>query len=386
MAQRIFRSDDTSLWADRYGSGSDGAGSLNTATDATANTTLTGTATGTAGTAGSGTGFANGKLVLIHQTQGTGAGTWELNKISSVGGGTNWTMAYPFMNTYGTGAQVYLLKQYTTATVNTSQTITGQPWGGSTGGIYVLLANISITVTGTINVQGARTAAGNGAVPSGGGFRGGSSTQSTNSVGNNGESPGGTSSPSSSANGMGGGGGGGNANFNVGGGGGYGTAGGAGSGSGAINGAAGGTGGTVDLISMHLGGAGGGATGIAGVGNPFSGANGGGIVILIAPTITVTGSITTNGGAGTDQRINGGGGAGGSVLLKGQTLVLGSSLITATGGVMTVTPGGSETPGSGGAGIIHADWGTSISGTTSPTVNTRQDLVLNAIGNFFFAM
>src|SRR3990172_6753271 len=142
MAQRQFRTDDTSTWTDRYGSGSDSSLTVSAdTTDSTANTTITGTSGGTSATAGSGTGFSAGDLVLIHQTQGTGFGTWELNKISSVGGGTNWTLSYNLTITYVTGAQVYLLKEYTTVDINSTKTLTGLSWNGTTGGILALLAD-----------------------------------------------------------------------------------------------------------------------------------------------------------------------------------------------------------------------------------------------------
>lgn len=386
MAQRQFRSDDTDSWIDKYGSGADGAVTFNTATDSTPNTTLTGTASGTSATAGSGTGFSAGDIVLIHQSQGTGAGAWELNKISSVGGGTNWTMAYNLMNTYGTGAQVYLLKEYTTVEVNSGQTITGLSWDGSKGGIYALLANTSITVTGTINQKGGQGTLGSGSSPvagaSLGGFRGGDLVTNSSKQGESSTGVGGTST---SANGQGGGGATGTNSSNGagGGGGGHATSGGNGrqDGSG-VKGTGGGTAGNAGLTTMVFGG-GSGAGNSGSTNNNTSGSSGGGAVILIAPTITVTGAISVKGGDYLGSPFyEGGGGAGGSVLLKGQVLVLGTTLITAAGGAGYL--GGNY----GGDGRIHADYLTSISGTTTPSIDSRQDSSLTlpeVAGGFYYA-
>lgn len=83
MAQRQFRTDDTSAWTDRYGDGSDGAGS----SVANVQTSFRGRLEIPLERRGQGTGFAAGNLVLIHQSRngGGGSGVWELNKISSVG-------------------------------------------------------------------------------------------------------------------------------------------------------------------------------------------------------------------------------------------------------------------------------------------------------------
>lgn len=379
MAQRQFRSDDTSLWIDKYGTGSDGATSINNSTDATAVTSLTGSATSTSATAGSGTGFANGNLVVIHQTQQSGATNWELNKISSVGGGTNWTMAYPLINTYGSGAQVYLLKQYTTVTINTGQTLNSTAWGGTTGGLIAFLASVSITVPGTLN-------------NSGGGFRGGGQN-GINQPGQYGEgNPGGVATASNTNNNGNGGG----ANFpggnlDTGNGGGNGTAG----SSGSFSGTGGTTAGSADLTTASFGG--GGSSGTWNINNlagAATGGVGGGFILLIAPTITITGGIQSNGsngGSATDDNglrgFAGGGGAGGSILLKGNNITLGTGLVTANAGSGGTGSGGSETHagGNGGVGRIHADYGSTISGTTSPTIDTRQDPTLVPRAPFFLS-
>lgn len=386
MAQRQFRSDDTSKWADGYGTGSAGVLSQNSATDATANTTLTGTASSTSATVGSSTGFANGALVVIHQTQGTGAGQWELNKLASGGGTTSWTMTYPLINTYGTGAQVYLLNPYTTATVNSGQQFISQSWNGSKGGMIAILANQSITIPGSI-------------VSSAIGFRGGiGSNRSANAAGHGqqGEGTSGTGTTTNTANVNGGGG------TSGGGDGGAGGAGGALAATGTSGGSGQGTGGTggnptgsADLTSADFGGAGGGGQGESNAGSGAAGGgnggNGGGFVLLIAPTITITGTIASNGangGAGQNTHEEGsgggGGGAGGPILLKGVNIILGSSLVSASAGNGGANGGPSSgAGGAGSVGRIHADYAGSVTGTTTPTIDTRQDSSLNAQGGSF---
>lgn len=376
---RQFLTSDSSAWGDRFGSGSDGALTISSnTTDSTANTTFTGTSGTTSGTAGSGTGFAANNLVLIHQTQGTGAGNWELNKISSTGSGTNWTMAYTLQNTYGTGAQVYLLKQYSSVTVNGSTTLTSSSWNGSQGGILGLLCNGTITVTGTI--KGDST-----------GFRGGAAV--SNGTGNQGEGINGTGSQDFHLSGNAAGGG---QHFAAGqngggGGGGNSTGGSNGQAQGSGNGGQGGNpAGAASLTTMVFGGAGG--SGGADSGSTSGvGGNGGGIVLLIGKTVTITGGITTagqnasNSGASGTQYGGSGGGAGGSILVKGQTITLGTTLLTALAGnaANTVNSNG----GAGDTGRIHADYSASISGTTNPTLDSTKDgIFADSGGGAVFAL
>jgi hypothetical protein len=383
MAQRQFRSDDSDKWNDRYGNGSDGAYSPSTGTDSLQVQTCTGTSGGTALTATT-TGFSTGDLILIHQTQGTGAGNWELNKISNI---TGFALAYNLINTYVSGAQVIKLKQYSSANIGGGVTITGQAWNGSTGGIYGLLVNGSCTIAGTLTINGAVGIQQNhGLNQNGGGFRGGGGSNDAGGGGGNisaqGESETGTGGivgPPNNWNGSGGGGGQGGAGH------GYG---------GRANQA------TANLTANFLfGGGAGGANSNGGTGG--AGGNGGGIVFIIARNLTVTGSITSNGGNGIVGSVNGPsqGGAGGSILLKGQTITLGSSLVTANGGAGT-SSGGGDPGGAGGgssngpdgnngttasAGSIHADYGLVLSGTTSPSIDSTKDVSLaDAGGSFLF--
>ncbi len=122
-----------------------------------------------------------GDVVLIHQTQGSGAGCWELNKaVSDFGGGTaTWQLAKPLQCNYSNGgnnhAQVQRVPQYTDCPV--SGTVTPlYAWNGSTGGIFAVMCNGTLNVQGTIYSDGGNGATGTEGNPSGGsgaGFRGG---------------------------------------------------------------------------------------------------------------------------------------------------------------------------------------------------------------------
>ena len=355
MAQRQFRSDDTSTWPNGFGNGTDGAYAPSTGTDAPTDSACSGTSGATSLTA-TNAGFAIGQLILIHQTQGTGVGQWELNKIANYSAGTI-TTAYPLIYTYGTGAQVLVMPQYSSGNIAGGVTITGKAWNGTVGGIYAKFCNGTFTIAGALSLTGV-------------GFRGGSGVVSGNAY--QGESEVGTGAQNYTANGEGGGG---------------------ASHVGSVS--VGGTAyQTVAGLTSHFvfgGGGGGGDTDSGSVGN---GGAGGGLFLIIAKTITISGSIPLNGSngtMGTGPRGPGGGGAGGTGLLKGQTITLGSNLVTssaglgATGGIgghAGAGGGGSangsnrvddNNAGNGAVGALHADYLTSISGTTSPTIDTTQD-------------
>ena len=348
MAQRQWRSDDTSKWTNAFGNGADGTYAPSTGTDALTDSACTGTS-GTTSLTATNVSFASGQLILIHQTQGTGAGQWELNKIATYTAGTI-TTSYALINTYATGAQVVVMPQYSSGNIAGGVTLTGKAWNGTVGGIYVKFCNGTFTIGGTLN---------NG----NGGFRGSNGpAQGESSLGSG-------ASNNQSANGTGGG----AALYNSSpGGGGYATAGQAGTSGGGETyiGAGGGTIGIANLTTFFFGGAGGGN------GDVGSGGNAAGIILIISKTITVTGTINnTAGNPGT------GAGAGGSILLKGQTITLGSSLVTANGGT-----GGTSAHkcGDGGVGRIHADYSTSISGTTTPTIDSTLDITIAEASSGFF--
>jgi hypothetical protein len=387
---RQFKSTDTSKWTEKFGNKSDGDASINTSTFAEANETFTGSSGATTGTAG-GTSIATNDCVVIHQTQGSGAGSWELNKVTS-GGSTSLTFKYALCNSYGAGAQILKLRQYSSLTINTSQTLTGSSWNGSKGGIVAYLVNGIAQGPGTISVAGGNgssfTGAGAGGAGTGRGFSGGN--------GHQGQLPGGQSINGNCGNSIigndlkdsNGGGGGhttdGDDHLVSGGGGGNGGAGAtgtSGTGDSHIDGPGGIAVGNAALTLMDLGGGGGG--GADSWNDPQNhncsgGGSGGGIVLIIAKEIKDTLVIQATGGNGGSADAPGGGGAGGSILLKGKIVSLGGGLVTAAGGA--VGTGG----GAGGAGRIHVDYSVSLDGTTTPTLDSTQDTsIVEDAGGFF---
>ncbi|MGH7746070.1 MAG: LamG-like jellyroll fold domain-containing protein, partial [Candidatus Dormibacteria bacterium] len=320
------------------------------------------------------TSFAVNQVILIHQTEGTNAGQWERNIIQGYTAGTI-TLGTPLIGTYVSGAQVRVLKQYSSITVDSGKTWTAKAWNGTVGGILSNLCSGTITATGSIVADAT-------------GFRGGAVISGNSKVeGNSGEGTVGASVVQNTANGNGGGGGTYSSTFD-------GTGGGGGGGDSTLgsngvigeSGSAGGIGGNVsgsnDLTTMTFGGGGGtGATGPR-TNGVTAGGIGGGIIFLIGTTITVTGAITSNGANGTSGSgqyyVGSGGGAGGSILLKAQTATLGSNLITASGGSGGVGSRGAGTGaggdgGAGGSGRIAIDYYTSYTGTTTPTINAILD-------------
>ena len=314
--------------------------------------------------------FAAGQRIFIHQTKGTGAGTWQINTISSYTAGTI-TLEDALNASYVTGAQVIVLLQYTNVTVNTGKTWTAKAWNGTVGGILCFLASGTLTVTGAITAKGK-------------GFAGGTGNQS-GVPGEQGDSATGTGTTLRSANGAGGGGGedGDGAAAGGGGGGGHRYAG--------VDGEPGGRGGgyggdpdsnahLTDLTFGGGGGAGGRREGGVGGGN---GGNSGGIILLFAVTIVVTGTVSAAGndgspyGGGASSSGGGGGGTGGAILIKAQTATLGTELVTAAKGVGGAGKVGSNNDGgAAGKGRIHLDYITSYTGTTNPALDVAQDTEL----------
>jgi len=368
MSQRQFRSDDSEKWLEGFGLGGSGtsyAVPANIACSATISTTTV--------TLVSASTFANGMLVLIHQTKGTGAGTWELNKIISGGGTTTLTMGYQTQNTYTnsgvtSNAQIIELKQYNSLT---SGSITCPAWDGAQGGIIAWMDKGTSTINGTLTTVGK-------------GFR--ASTEYKNQDGpaetDKGEGSGtdtfGTTE-GRTANGNGGGGGGsagsdGGGNGSGGASGGSKTAGSDGYNAGystATGGEAvwGSYGSTVTLG----GGAGSRVSGSAGDAGS-AGTNGSGLLFVFAKNIIVTGSITLNSTdgdlTGDSSTYSSGAGGAGSAMFWGETIALGTSLITANGGQ---AKGTSKFGGNGG---IVARYSHSFTGTTSPTTDSTLDVTI----------
>jgi len=295
---------------------------------------------------------------MIHQSRGTGVGNWELNRIASYTAGTI-TTSHALINTYtdsgASQAQVRVLKQYSAVTIDSGQTYTTKSWDKNVGGILAFFCNGETTITGNISASNK-------------GYLGW-----TIYVAYTGEGTVGDSIESFSQNGSGGGG---AAADNSSGGGGHATAGGNGNGSGQT-GQGGATSGNAELTSLTFGGAAG------AIDATIYGVNGGGIICIFSRKITITGTIANAGQNGSGDVENGaGGGAGGAILLKGKEIVLGSVLVTAAAG--TGATGSTTKGGDGSVGRIHADYSTSISGSTTPTIDSTQDSTITDSTTAFF--
>lgn len=353
-----------------FGNGGDGSLSISVdTTEAPIDSTCTGTS-GAVSLSATNVSFATGQIIFIHQTQGAGAGNWQRNVIQGYTAGTI-TLATALNANYVSGAQVRVLKQYSSVTINSLHGYVSKAWNGSTGGIIGGLVSGTLTVAGVIQASSSGFVGGNNGASSG-----------NNSTGQQGEGTSGTGSYTTSANGNGGGGSAVravNEQGNNGAGGGNGVAGDNGTystgGTGSL-GAGGATSGSADLTTMTFGGGGGG--GGFGDSDPGSGGNGGaggGIIFFSAVTINVTtGSITAAGAVGQDangDRGAGGGGAGGSILLKAQTAALGGGQVVSPGGAGGNWSAGQA--GNGGAGRVHLDYLTSYTGTSTPTLDALQD-------------
>lgn len=351
-----------------FGRGSDGDYVPGSSAD---QTQTRATCTGTSGTTSlSATGsFSAGQLIFIHQTRGTGAGQWELNRVASYGGGTI-TTQLQLSYTYASGAQVIVVPEYSSVTINNAIQISAPAWDGSTGGWLVFACE------GLFKIN-----SGGSIWSSGRGFRGGlgGSDYGLNTTGQQGESSVGAGSQSYTANGNGGGG----ANRRETNEQGHGGAGGAHATDG-TDGQQSGTGTWVNeygrkgvagtptndatLVSMTFGGAGGGG----GIGDTSGqqaygdGGNSAGGIFIIAKEFVCEGSVTlagANGVNGSADQGSGGGGAGGPFLGKFKKATLGTNLITAPGGSGGT---GVASGGNGSVGRIRIEAGT-ITGTTNPT-------------------
>ena len=144
------------LTSERFGNGSDGALTISgNTTESPTDSSCSGTS-GTTSLSATNASFAANQIILIHQSRGTGAGAWELNVISSYVAGTI-TTTYALSNTYtdsgASQAQVRVLNQYSSATINSGITYTTKAWDANVGGILAVLCNGTITVTGTISAN-----------------------------------------------------------------------------------------------------------------------------------------------------------------------------------------------------------------------------------------
>jgi hypothetical protein len=334
----------------RYGTGS--AGSATISSDPNVRVSFTGNAGDLSSTV-SDTTLTNGKVVMLRQEWASGAGNWEWNMVASGGGTTTIHWSKPLHYTYVSGAQVIEVPSlYTTAAVH-AFSVPG--WNGSTGGVAVIVASLSINSSGVVNGSGV-------------GFRGGNSGSGVSyHQYSTGEGTGGPIAYQTTSNGNGGGGPLVNNSVTSGGGGGHANVGGQGStasgsgtrGDGGSNGVD-----SDDGTAIVFGGGGGGSGRDVG-GSVSNGGIGGGIVILVSRYITQSAGPNVNGGnSGVGSDASGGAGAGGYVLYICETADLGSGLTTAGGG----TPYGAANPGgSGSVGKIAVHHSGTVTGTTTPT-------------------
>lgn len=352
-------------------------------------TNATLTAGATAIDLNSATGFYVGDKVLVIQMQNNVtpalAGTYEIAQISGIAGNqitlsAGLANAY-VSNTFGTTAskatQVLRLPRFTNFSIASGGSVVAPAWDGSTGGIAAVNASGAVTIAGSINVDAK-------------GFRGGTTTANLacgampSVSATAGESVAGTGSATTAANQSGGGAGnsgqcgfGGYIGAAGGGGGGYGSAGedrsAFTSGTTVVQGTGGPVTGVATLARILLG-SGGGAGGSHDAGVAGAGGIGGGAVILFGNSISVTGSISATGAAGTGCTSpdgSGGGGAGGSIYLNAtNAATVGTNLVTALGGARGLCTDAQPNPdyrtgGAGGEGRIKIVGG-SVSGTTNP--------------------
>lgn len=349
-----------------WGNGSNGNATISS--DPNTRATCTGTAGTTSLSLGSAI-LANGDVIAIHQSKGTGANQWEINKVSSGGGTTSITLNKALQYSYASGAQVIKIPMYDTVTLGNW---TPPVHNGSTGGITFIVAKTAISGSGTFS--GANC-----------GFAGGATS---NPTGYQGKSPTGDGGASTAANGAGGGGGGPNGNDRGGGGGGGHAAGGSNATGYGIAGSGGGTTGSADLVSLSIGGAGGGAGCYDGTGG--NGGNSGHTLVLISKSINISSATIALDGQRGYSAVNGnsgsgGGGAGGALLCVGETVNIGTSRVTVAAGLGGATHSNGGGDGSaGGVGRIAVHYRTSVTGSAAAGYTGVQDTTLKEGGNSNF--
>jgi len=387
---RSFKLDIGTV-SNSFGDGSDGALTISSnTTEAPIDANCTGTSGTNTITTSNVTGtFLTGQKILIIQSRGTGAGTYQHTSITGVSGSTitiadnlSFSPAHSSDTAVANKAQVRVLKQHTTVTINSGVTYTCKAWNGLKGGILYFLANTSFTNNGTLTGTGkgySQNGEHNPLNPpySFSSARAGGQGEGTGGIGDKQTSSGGGGN--SGANGNGGGAG---ANFqdNPAAGGGHAVAGanGIGTDSGGIGGLAVGDN---NLTTLFFGGQGGGAGTGGGHDTLYggTGGNGGGILGFKTPTFINNGSILISGNAGTGgitpDGAGGGGGAGGSLIGYFQTGTLGT--ITLSGGAGGTVPNG-RNGGVGAVGRVAFYYLTSYTGTSTPSATFVQDTTISS--------
>lgn len=339
-----------------------------------------------------------GDFVLIHNAY---SGVHEIAKIINRSGTTVY-FNRKLSNTYGTGTQLVSSGQYTNITLNGTTTLlkSYNYDGNRVGGIMFLVCNGTFAAKATVSasgVNGVNFGSGSdgvywGTYTVGGGFRGGPGRRGTDSNQGalQGEGSYGDGGESTAANGNGGGGG---KTLTMpsragGGGGGNGAVGQAGYQEGTLSnatpGAGGGTFDNATLSTMWMGGGGGGAFvpySYSGV----SGASGGGIIYIIAKKIDLSDSsamLALYGGTGAREGQTGSGsGAGGSCLLKGYDINIGTDKINVAGGISS---GGDQYGGYGGVGRIRAEYASSFTGSATGLSSAQNTNLYESKGGVLF--
>lgn len=124
--------------------------------------------------------MAAGDVILIYQARGASintansvtygditaygnAGNYEFQSVASVSGNniglaarsdSSSCTAGTLRRSYGAGAQVIRVPQYTALTVNAAASISTLAWNGSVGGVVAIRVQNTLTITGTITVAG----------------------------------------------------------------------------------------------------------------------------------------------------------------------------------------------------------------------------------------
>jgi hypothetical protein len=387
---KVYSQDYSKLWGmgkyatpfgqgtasyDMFGDGRDGDLVVGSGQTVTINTTRANvTASGTSASPANSNGFSVGDTVLFHQTQGTSnVGRWEFAQIATINSATNWTLARSLTYTYDNGngrAQVIKVPQFRNVTVQGGGVLTVPVWDGWTGGILVLRANGDSAIYGSIDLNER-------------GYTNGGGVVEPDQYGHQGEGTPGSGTWSTSANGNGGGG----AlqafqGANGGGGGGNGDAGASGEGQPEHwgPGQGGAVAGSPDLVAMVFGG-GGGAGGRSHSNAGAGGGRGGGIVVLSARRLSVSGSVLARGGklqgictgGGSGNEGGGGGGAGGSIKITAETASLGGSIMATGGACGDPSSGAGKRGGAGGSGRIRVEYcETPPSFSTNPPASVQK--------------
>ncbi len=333
--------------------------------------------------------FAPGDKVLLVNLQGNGeevshVGSWEIHDVSSVSADTV-AFVEPVVESFGetgnddlSGQAVALFRLPQFVSVTVRGRLTAPPFDGACGGMVAFVSSGSVVVSGAVDASAL-------------GYPGGEQNVIFDTTGQAGTSITGEGSKTNLANAGGGGGGGWPDSdcYNcegTGGGGGHGSAGESGEQANPTYGDAGrggGTYGTADLSRLTLG-SGGGAGAVdspneGGIGG--AGGTGGGAILIIAPSIEITGTIMSDGEDGevgcaknsdwcgtggveggsndNSEAEPGGGGAGGSIYLITRDLVAADASIRATGGSGQESGSSwARWSGDGGDGRIRLDFDT----------------------------